>query len=139
MNRLLRFLNLEADAALPHSHNTILTWTIRQYKSYKERIRNILHSASTKIHITVDLWSSPNSLAVMGIIAHYINEEGILDNSVLALRNVIGEHTGANQAEIIMDVLDEYGIASKLGYFVMDNATNNDTLVKKLSQCMYPS
>ena len=75
----------------------------------------------------------------MGIIAHYINEEGILDNSVLALRNVIGEHTGANQADIIMDVLDEYGIASKLGYFVMDNATNNDTLVKKLSQRTYPS
>lgn len=32
-----------------------------------------------------------------------------------------------------MAVIQEFGIASKIGYFVMDNATNNDTLVTSLS------
>ncbi|KAM3549930.1 hypothetical protein ARSEF4850_008599 [Beauveria asiatica] len=32
-----------------------------------------------------------------------------------------------------MDVIDDWGFASKLRYFVMDNAGNNDTMMKCLS------
>jgi hypothetical protein len=31
--------------------------------------------------------------------------------------------------DIVMEVLHEYGIEEKFGYFVRDNASNNDTLV----------
>jgi hypothetical protein len=130
-------LNPVTDDVLPTSHSTIQVWTIRQYKQYKERIRDTLQLARTKIHFTVDLWTSPNSLAIIGIIAHYINDSGQLEHSVLALRELIGEHSGENQASVVMDVIDEYGIASKIGYFVMDNASNNDTLVRSLSQRAY--
>jgi hypothetical protein len=37
-------------------------------------------------------------------------------------------------AEIVMEVLREYGIEEKLGYFVGDNASNNDTLVRHLAE-----
>jgi hypothetical protein len=40
-----------------------------------------------------------------------------------------GSHTGANIAEIVIEVLQEYGIEEKLGYFIGDNTGNNDTLV----------
>ena len=36
-----------------------------------------------------------------------------------------------------MEVINDYGIASKVGYFVMDNASNNDTMIEALSQCRY--
>lgn len=48
-------------------------------------------------------------------------------------------YLGQNQAENIMEVVNDYGIASKVGYFVMDNASNNDTMMKALSSCMYYS
>jgi hypothetical protein len=53
------------------------------------------------------------------------------------LREIDGRHTGANIADCIMEVINEYGIASKVGYFVMDNADNNDTMIQALSVCMY--
>jgi hypothetical protein len=32
-----------------------------------------------------------------------------------------------------MNVVDDYGSASKVGYFVMDNAKSNDTMINALS------
>jgi hypothetical protein len=46
-------------------------------------------------------------------------------------------YLGSNQAEHIMKVINDYGIASKVGYFMMDNAGNNDTMMEALSTCMY--
>src|SRR5258708_14972872 len=36
-----------------------------------------------------------------------------------------------------MQVINDYGIASKVGYFVMDNADNNDTMMVSLSKSLY--
>jgi hypothetical protein len=36
-----------------------------------------------------------------------------------------------------MKVIDDYGIASKVGYFMMDNASNNDAMITALSASWY--
>jgi len=36
-----------------------------------------------------------------------------------------------------MEVINDYGIASKVGYFMMDNASNNDTMIEALSTRTY--
>ena len=33
-------------------------------------------------------------------------------------------------SKYVMQVIQEWGIASKLGYMQMDNASNNDTIIK---------
>jgi hypothetical protein len=73
-------------------------------------------------------------MAVIGLIAHFTSRAGIKMNPVIGLRTLEGSHTGANMAEIVMDVLREYGIEEKLGYFVGDNARNNDTPVRHLAE-----
>nr|CEG03996.1 unnamed protein product [Fusarium acuminatum CS5907] len=42
-------------------------------------------------------------------------------------------HSGETQASLIIDILAKYGIASKVGYHVGDNATSNDTCLSYLS------
>ena len=39
----------------------------------------------------------------------------------------------------ILEVVNKWGFASKLGYFVMDNAGNNDTIMRSLSLGQYNS
>jgi BED zinc finger len=133
---LLVYLNPEIDCWLPSNHETIHKWTMRTYDQEKLHTQQALQSALSRIHFTVDLWSSPNSLALIGIIAHFIAENGVLRQSVLALRELIGTHSGENQASVVMNVVDDYGIASKVGYFMMDNAKSNDTMVNALSLCI---
>jgi len=39
----------------------------------------------------------------------------------------------------MIEVLDEWGFASKLGFFMMDNAPNNDTMMRALQRGIYTS
>ena len=76
---------------------------------------------------------SANSKALLGMIGHYFADSGDLCQSVLALRKLDGPHTSENQLQLVMEVIEEYRIASKVGYFMMDNAKNNETMMRSLS------
>jgi hypothetical protein len=49
------------------------------------------------------------------------------------MKEIEGNHKGENLALVLMDVIRDWGIACKLGYMVMDNASNNDTMMHALS------
>jgi hypothetical protein len=40
-----------------------------------------------------------------------------------------GPHSGENIAALLSTVIDFYNISADLGFFMMDNASNNDTCV----------
>ncbi|KFA45512.1 hypothetical protein S40293_10332 [Stachybotrys chartarum IBT 40293] len=64
---LLTYINNDIDTWLPTSHETIRKWIMRQYADRKERVKQRIQSAKSRIHISCDLWTSPNSLAILGI------------------------------------------------------------------------
>ncbi|KAM3517051.1 hypothetical protein MY4038_010335 [Beauveria bassiana] len=130
---LLAYVNSDIDTWLPNTHQTIKRWILRQYEEQKEKVKQRIQSAKSRIHISCDLWTSPNSLAILGVVAHYVTEDCKLEHHTLALKDIDGEHDWSHLAAAIMDVIDDWGFASKLGYFVMDNAGNNDTMMKCLS------
>ncbi|KAJ6782950.1 hypothetical protein PWT90_08941 [Aphanocladium album] len=111
---LLAYVNSDTDAWLPNTHQTVKSWILRQYEDQKEK-------------------TSPNSLAILGVVAHYVTEDGKLEHHTLALKDIDGEHDGSHLAAAIVEVIDDWGFASKLGYFMMDNAGNNDTMMTCLS------
>jgi hypothetical protein len=81
------------------------------------------------IHFTLDLWASTKGLAMMGIISNYVSEDGNLHHDVLAFREREGLHTGENQYELLRSVFEENSITSNIGFFHIESATNNDTLM----------
>jgi hypothetical protein len=58
----------------------------------------------------------------------YVTEDGQLEHHILALKDIDSEHDGSHLAAAILEVVDGWGFASKLGYFVMDNAGNKRRL-----------
>lgn len=74
---------------------------IRTFKQEQEHVKQSLQSSKTKVHFTCDLWTSSNSLAILGIIGHFIAENGELRQAVLGLKEVKDEHSGENLASII--------------------------------------
>ncbi|KAM4067699.1 transposase-like protein [Hirsutella rhossiliensis] len=55
-------------------------------------------------------WTSPNHLGVIGFTVQFVTED-----------------------HAIMEFVREYGISSKIGYFMMDNASNMNTMIDKVS------
>ena len=114
---------------LPLSGKTVQVWIIDAYEACKEKLRNILLGVIHQIHITFDTWTSPNMQAFIACNAHFAYK-GKVVTALLGLRALIGSHSGENMAATLLPLFKEYDITEKLGYFVLDNASNNNTCVR---------
>jgi hypothetical protein len=66
---------------------------------------------------------------------HYVDSRSNLQDLPIALPQLIGAHSGERIAEVILKTLDLFGInARTLGYFVLNNASNNDSAVLAIAQ-----
>ena len=59
--------------------------------------------------------------------------------TLIAIRQLKGPHTGENQAEIIIQVIQEFHLHKHVGYFVTDNASNNDTAIDIVVAYFFPN
>jgi hAT family C-terminal dimerisation region len=113
--------------------DTIRTWIQREMQLAVEQVKLQLAATLSKIHISFDLWTSPfNSFAVCGIVAHFVDQSWHNQQILLALKRMYGNHTGEDIADVIIPVLKQYELVDRLGVFVGDNASNNDTCVQAI-------
>ena len=73
---------------------------------------------------------------MIAIVAHWTSEDYKVSTALLAIREVHGEHTGEHISKVVYLVLKEYNIHNRFGYFIGDNATNNNTSVEWLNQLL---
>lgn len=135
---LLEFLNIGLALLVP-KRSTIRKWVINEYKKQKKKLKYDLREARSNIHISFDLWTSPNSYAIMAIVSHYIDKDGKKQTKLLAIRRLEGDHNGENQAQLVLQVLKEYKIGGRIGYFMLDNASSNDVAVDLILRTLYPN
>ncbi|KAI8396510.1 hypothetical protein FOFC_21058 [Fusarium oxysporum] len=127
---LLFFLNPALLNHLPKAAKTIRSWVMDAFLSKKQRLREDLQRSRSRISISFDLWTSPNPYTILGVIAMWINTTGKRRTTVLGIRRVYGEHTGENLRSVVLELLKEYDIGGdEIGYFMLDNASSNDTAV----------
>ena len=74
---------------------------------------------------------------MLAIVGHFTDEDSKLHAVTLALKKLEGEHSGLNQATIILDMLDDFGIRNKLGYMIMDNAASNNNLIDAIATALH--
>jgi hAT family C-terminal dimerisation region len=119
---------------VPTSHNTTRDWVVKSYERRKQKVKNLLHQARSKIHLSFDLWTSPNHYAFNAVVAHFVTPGYKVVSVLLAFRNLLGPHSGENIAGTVQNVCREYDIESQLGCFILDNASNNDTCIATLGK-----
>ena len=88
----------------------------------------MITQALSKIHISYDLWTSPNGYTMCDIAAHFIGHQRYIQTVLLALRRIIGAHRGNQIAKIIVKVVLEFGFSKQLSVYISDNADLNDTV-----------
>ena len=116
------------------AHSTIPILIGKAWESYRDRIRAKLQSALSSIHLSLDVWTSPNSLLLLGVCTHFVDQpQGKLRKALIALQP-IADHSGSEQFATLLPVLEDYGIVRQLGCVVGDNASTNDTLCRAISE-----
>jgi hypothetical protein len=56
-----------------------------------------------------------------------------VETAILGIREILGEHKGEDLSSIVLEVVREYEIEDKLGWFMSDNVGNNDTALRNLN------
>jgi hypothetical protein len=66
------------------------------------------------------------------VVAHYLTADLQSRAILIGLKRVKGAHSDENIAKAILQIINEFGIAEKVGYFQANNAGNNDTCVQAI-------
>jgi hypothetical protein len=127
---LIHLINAPLSEYLYKSGNSTKELLLREFDKRKERVKLELQKAKSVIHISFDLWTSSNSLAMLGIVAHYLGSSLTARSLLIGLRQLKGVHSGENQASVIVSVLKEFEISDRIGHFISDNVTSNDHTVR---------
>jgi hypothetical protein len=126
-------INPEVKGIIPTTHSTIRNWTYNTFIRYKDVVVRLLQSAASSIHISLDIWTSPNRWLLLAIVAHFTTADLKRQRALLALKKVPG-HSGGDQFSILLPVLQDYGIVRKLGAIIADNASPNGTLCNTIEE-----
>lgn len=133
LQAVLMTVNYMVEDVLPASRACIPGLIDGSYICSKQLLRQRILASISLIHLSADLWTSPNRMSFVAVVAHFVDEKRILRKALLALPRVIGGHDGARQAVLVNRVIDEYGFAYRLGYFTGDNHGSNDTMCHAIS------
>lgn len=133
LHKIFEYLNPRSTKGLM-SKKTTRSDVVKYFEIAKATVVERLSLARSRIHLSYDLWTSPNHKAMIAIVAHWTSEDYKVITALLAIREVHGGHTGENIANVVYPVLKEYNIHDRFGYYVGDNATNNDTSLEWLTQ-----
>jgi hypothetical protein len=68
--------------ALPNSRSTMSEYVKAKLEDRKVEVGELLRAASSKISISVDIWTSSNHLSFLGVVAHFVCKQ--LINSILS-------------------------------------------------------
>jgi hypothetical protein len=115
------------------THTTIREWIIRSFNSHKGVVTELLGRSISRIHISFDAWSSRKFTSLLGLTVHFLDDEGKFRTFLLGLPQIEGRHTGDNLADRVSEIIHEYNFENRIGYFVTDNADNNDTCLDNLA------
>jgi len=116
------------------SRTTLSRWVGKAYDQQLVAVKEVVRSAATRINLSFDLWTSHNQLALLGLVAHFLDHSGVPRTVLLSLPRQKGRHCGHGVSGTVAEVIREFDIGNKLGYFITDNASNNTTCLQFLGE-----
>ncbi|OAQ57629.1 transposase-like protein [Purpureocillium lilacinum] len=130
---LLAAINPAIQPFLTDSGSTVARDLTRAYDAHRESVRRCLERARSLVHISMDVWSSPQRKAYIAVHAQWVDETYKHRKALLGLPNLRRSHAGAAMTPHLMRIVRQYHLAQQLGYFTGDNDTKNDTCLRQLA------
>lgn len=97
-------------------------------------VTELLQTARSQIHFSFDGWTSRKNFSFLGINANFIDCDWKHQTLLLSLNPLPSRHCGNNLANEVADTLSFWKIENRIGYFTLDNASNNDTAMEFLAK-----
>lgn len=97
------------------SPNTVSRDVKKVFVNVRSRLAKMLQEHEGKLSFATDAWTSPNHKAFVAVTVHF-EIDGAPMCMLLDLVEVATAHSGVNLAFAFAKILDEFGIADKVGH-----------------------
>ena len=67
------------------------------------------------------MWTSPNSIAMIAVVAHYVSRIGEVKDCLLGLKHVVGTHSRENMAQSITTTIEDYRLQDRIDKLFLTN------------------
>ncbi|OCK74377.1 hypothetical protein K432DRAFT_310845, partial [Lepidopterella palustris CBS 459.81] len=64
------------------------------------------------------------------LVIYFINNRGRFNSFLLSILELTGQYISVNITNSIVAIITKFNIVNKLGYFITNNAPNNNTLLR---------
>jgi hypothetical protein len=129
---LILYIAPSLEIYLIKSGNTIRRWILWEFEKQRRYIRKELATARSRIHISFNLWTSPNSKGLVGVVFHFLDKDLKVRSLLAGMKRVRGAHSGENIAEAVIPIIETMISVERLGFFIGDNASTNDTAIRAI-------
>jgi hypothetical protein len=98
----------------PSTAGTLFNRIKEEFHSSRAYVKEELARSSRTLALSLDVWTSENQTAIMGIIGHWITPDFEKRDELLDFTEINGPHSGENLAEVVLKMLVELDIAPRL-------------------------
>ncbi|KAJ8502691.1 hypothetical protein ONZ45_g11524 [Pleurotus djamor] len=94
---------------------TLTKFTIYSHSELKVLI-NMFSELKSKVSLSLDAWTSSNQHAFLVIVAHFVANDGVLEEVLIDFQEIIGAHSGANLAAVVWKTMNYFGLVGKVPF-----------------------
>ncbi|KAL6613903.1 hypothetical protein ACP70R_036173 [Stipagrostis hirtigluma subsp. patula] len=105
---------------------------IKMYQEHRQALQDVLKNANSRISLTMDLWTSNQTLGYICITCHYLDHDWKMHKRILKFSFMKSPHTGIAMFNAVLKSMQEWNIEDKLFAITLDNASNNNAMMKLL-------
>ncbi len=113
----------------------LLSMIFSKYDEIHAKIKQDLKE-SRQIFIALNAWSSSQKVAYLRVLIYWINVTFQYHEHFIEFTSLQVEHTDCHLMQELFKILNTYNIKNKLFDVIINNASNNDTLKKKLERAL---
>ena len=134
LHALLMTVNYTAEEVAIKAKASVPKLIEQSFVVHREILKSKLLRSLSKIHFSIDMWTSPNHRAFQAIVAHFVDADTKeLQKALLALPE-LPSHGGEDQAAAFLQVAERYNILGNIGYICGDNHGSNDKMCRFISE-----
>uniref|UniRef100_A0A0A9HII7 HAT C-terminal dimerisation domain-containing protein n=1 Tax=Arundo donax TaxID=35708 RepID=A0A0A9HII7_ARUDO len=111
------------------SRRTVTLDCLKAFEEHKQVLRDSFKNATSRISLTMDMWTSNQTLCYMCITSHCIDDDWKMHKIILKFSFMKSPHMGVALFNAILKSIQDWNIEDKLFAITLDNATNNNAMV----------
>lgn len=118
------------------SRHTIKDMIMKKFENAQVQISNYLQLSTSKISLTMDMWTSISSLGILAVTIHFIKDDWQFDHFVLDVLYVPSPHNALAIKDSIVKIVSELNIANRLIGITSDNEAKMLAATRKIKDAL---